>query len=103
MKLGIVLIIAGIFLHLMSIPYLTGYSHRAGYLASLPYMKITLKDKQAEHDARWQFFPPEAKALYETRYPKAAKNVELRYKHIIAVTMLLILSLIHISEPTRPY
>ncbi|HUN54031.1 MAG TPA: hypothetical protein VMU29_02630 [Smithella sp.] len=41
-KIGIILIITGIFLHVISIPYLTGYNHHVGYLASIPYMKILI-------------------------------------------------------------
>ena len=41
-KLGIILILAGVFLHIISIPYLSYYNPAKGYLGSIRQMKVIL-------------------------------------------------------------
>ncbi|MEN6421332.1 MAG: hypothetical protein ABFD76_05235 [Smithella sp.] len=80
-KTGIILIITGIFLHIISIPYMTGYNHHAGYFASIPYMKIVTEKEGYSEQVIKEFFPEKLEL-------KNQKGIE--YKHIIAFTSTLI-------------
>ena len=92
-KAGITLIIIGIFLHIISIPYMVGYNPLRGYFASMPYMRIIIKDNVKEYEASWQGKDQTPRYILEaiSEKHKNIKNVELPYKHVVAFTTLLIL------------